>query len=211
MRVLVACEFSGIVREAFKAHGHDAWSCDLLPTEIPGQHIQGDVLAILNYGWDLMIAHPPCTYLSYAGIGWFNEEKWGERARLRKIKREEAAEFFMRFYNVPIPKICVENPVGYMNSTFRKSDQKIQPYFWGDPHVKGTCLWLKNLPLLEYDKTVQKPPPLAVQTRRPSKWYIGGETKNRYFVDVKSSKSAHERSRTFPGIANAMAEQWGNA
>src|SRR5689334_3251929 len=110
MRVLVACEFSGVVRDAFRARGHDAWSCDLLPTEAPGPHIQDNCLNHLDEGWDLLIAHPPCTYLSYAGIGWFNEERWGEKARQRKRDREFGAEFFMTLVNAPVPKIAVENP-----------------------------------------------------------------------------------------------------
>lgn len=136
MRILIACEFSGIVREAFRKKGHDVWSCDLLDTEIPGKHIKGDVLKILNDGWDLMIAHPPCTYLSNAGIAWFNEEKYGEKAVLRKQKRLEAFDFFMKFVNSPIEKICIENPVGWANSHFRKPDQVIQPYFLGIRKVK---------------------------------------------------------------------------
>lgn len=208
MRVLVACEFSGIVRDAFAARGHDTWSCDLLPTERPGRHIQGDVLEILDDGWDLMIAHPPCTYLSYAGIGWFNEEKWGDSARNRKSKREAAAYFFMRLWKAPVPRVAIENPVGYMNSHFRKADQTIQPYFFGDPHVKGTCLWLRGLLPLMYPVGIPKPAPLTIQYRKPSKYYKGGEIKNRYFTDA-FTRDQHERSRTFPGIAAAMAEQWG--
>lgn len=208
MRVLVACEFSGMVREAFKKKGHDAWSCDLLPTEIPSKkHIQDDVLQWLDKKWDLMIAHPPCTYLANSGIGWFNEERWGEKARIRKVKRKEAKDFFLKLYNAPIKKVAIENPVGYMNSHFRKPDQIIQPYFFGDPHIKGTHLWLLELPLLTYDKSVQKPEPLYSHLRHPSKNYKGGELKKRYFTDV--IRDPHLRSKTFQGIANAMASQWG--
>jgi hypothetical protein len=179
-----------------------------LPTEIPGNHIQGDALEVINRGWDLMIAHPPCTYLSYAGIGWFNEEKYGDKARDRKLKREWAKDFFMKLYNSPIRKICIENPVGYMNTVFRKPDQVVQPYFFGDPHVKGTCLWLNNLLPLMYQKNIPKPEPLTVQYRKPSKYYKGGEEKKRYFTDAQT-RDPHERSRTFQGIADAMADQWG--
>jgi len=208
MRVLVACEFSGIVRDAFLARGHDAWSCDLLPTEKEGPHIQDDVLKYLDCGWDLMIAHPPCTYLSHAGIGWFNEEKWGDKARIRKVRRVEAESFFLSLYNAPIKKVVIENPVGYMNSHFRKPDQIIQPYFFGDPHVKGTCLWLRGVPTLMYDKSVPRPEPITIQYRKPSKYYKGGEEKKRYFTDA-ITRDPHIRSKTFQGIANAMVEQWG--
>ena len=129
LRVLVACEFSGIVREAFKVRGHDAWSCDLLPTEIPGQHIQGDVLEHLEDGWDMMIAHPPCTYLSYVGMRHWNKPGRAE-------KRVEAMQFFMRFIRANIPRICVENPLGYPSQVFRAPDQIIHPYYFGDPFQK---------------------------------------------------------------------------
>jgi hypothetical protein len=164
-----------------------------------------------------MIAHPPCTYLSYAGIGWFNEEKYGEKARERKVKRDEAMRFFEQLYAAPIKKICIENPVGWANSHFRKPDQVIQPYFFGDNHKKGTCLWLKNLkPLLHVKEAdlfyaathLPEPEPLAIQFRKPSKYYKGGEIKKRYFTDA-ATRSAKVRSMTFMGIANAMAEQWG--
>lgn len=211
MRVLIACEFSGIVREAFRARGHDAWSCDLLPTEIPGNHIEGDVLQVLGDGWDLMIAHPPCTFLSYAGVAHWNKPGRAE-------EREVAYEFFLQLWNAPIFRIAVENPVGYPNTVFRKPDQIIHPYYFGDDAVKKTCLWLKNLPCLWWWNQpvslfpatgVEKPAPLYVHERKPSKNYRGGEIKNRYFIDHTGSNSGHERSRTFPGIAGAMAAQWG--
>lgn len=224
MRVLVACEFSGRVRDAFVRRGWDAWSCDLLPSETPGNHIQGDVLQVLDDGWDLMIAHPPCTYLSNAGIGFFNEDKWGERARERKTLRQTAMEFFLALYNAPIGRVCVENPVGYPNSHFRKPDQIVHPYYFGERHLKRTCLWLKNLPPLWFWReddlfgtrtATDYPEPEYVHERKPGKHYSGGEVKRRYFTDgkifVNGNKlvSAHERSRTFAGIAEAMAEQWG--
>ena len=197
MKVLVACEFSGIVRDAFAAKGHDAWSCDLLPTERPGNHIQGDVLAILNDGWDLMIAHPPCTHLAVSGAKHFYKKE--------KVQRE-AIEFFARLLYCTIPKICVENPVCIISSLIRPPDQIIQPYHFGDPFQKTTCLWLRGLPQLmveQYDaplfgmKTDRGEFVTFASGKKHPKWYseLGGKGK--------------ERSRAFQGIANAMAEQWG--
>lgn len=192
MKVLVACEFSGRVRDAFARRGHDAWSCDLLPTEIPGNHIQGDVLQILNDGWDLMIAHPPCTYLSYAAMRHWN-------ALGRAEKREQAFEFFMKFINAPIAKIAVENPLGYPEKAYRKPDQTIQPFYFGENARKRTCLWLKNLPPLFF--TGYRETPKAI--------FVDGNGKARHFTDAINGKNRqHERSRTFIGIAEAMAEQW---
>ena len=189
MKVLVACEFSGIVREAFKAKGHDAWSCDLLPTEIPGQHIQGDVLEIINNGWDMMIAHPPCTYLSYVGMrNWYDEG--------RAMKRIKAAEFFMKMYDAPIKHICVENPRGIMSKIFREPDMVIHPYYFGEREMKRTNLWLKNLPVLEYrlednlfgiKTATDKPEPVNVQLRKATsrikKRYLLIEAKNKETVE----------------------------
>lgn len=205
----MACEFSGIVRDAFIARGHDAMSCDLLPTERPGPHYQGNIVDILNDGWDLMIAHPPCTYLTNAGIGYFNVDRYGEKAIQRSIEREKALRFFLKLYYCHIPKVCIENPQGYVNSRFRKPNQTIHPYYFGDPHMKRTCLWLRGLPRLNGNPSYDKPKPISIQTRRPGKNYEGGEIKNRYFVDVKSSMNWKERAKTFPGIARSMAEQWG--
>ena len=140
MRVLVACEFSGIVREAFAERGHDAWSCDLLPTEIPGNHIQGDVLEILDQGWDMMIAHPPCTYLSYAAMG-----VWDKPGRMEK--RQEAIGFVKSLWNSGIPRIAIENPLGELIK-WRQCDQIINPFDFGEPKRKRILLWLKNLPPL---------------------------------------------------------------
>jgi len=207
MKVLIACEFSGIVREAFKKHGHNAWSCDLLSSEILGQHIQGDVLKILNNGWDLMIAHPPCTYLTYAGVAHWNKPGRAE-------KRKQAMEFFMYLMNAPIPKICIENPVGYPSKVFRKPDQIIQPYYFGDRLLKRTCLWLKGLPPLIWakeDELFWKK--TATDYPEPEYYQKTGKQKGRkrYYIDaMKGGKDrAKNRSRFFPGIANAMAEQWG--
>jgi hypothetical protein len=175
MKVLVACEFSGIVRDAFAARGHDAWSCDLLPTEKPGQHIKGDVLEILDDGWDLMIAHPPCTHLAVSGAAWFEEKK-------KDGRQQQGIDFFMKFVDAPIDKTCIENPVSIMSSKYRKPDQLIHPYYFGDEFSKPTCLWLKNLPCLDH-------------------W-----EQNSFFSKPERAKI---RSKTFPGIAKAMAEQWG--
>lgn len=203
MRVLVACEFSGIVREAFAKRGHDAWSCDLLPTEIPGNHIQGDVLEILNDGWDLMIAHPPCTYISYAGTA-----HWNKPGRIKK--RLEALDFFRQLWEAPIEKICLENPKSCASPVIAKYTQEIQPYYFGDSHIKTTWLWLKNLPPLKHSEIdtlfqkrthVEKPEPLSIDNTK--------RAKKRYFTDA-ASRNPLVRAKTFRGIADAMADQWGN-
>ncbi|MFA5323165.1 MAG: hypothetical protein WC373_10885 [Smithella sp.] len=194
MKVLVACEFSGIVREAFKAKGHDAWSCDLLPTEILGKHIQGDVLEILNDGWDLMIAHPPCTYLSVSGL------HWNGRVPGRAEKTEEALNFVRALMNAPINHIAVENPVSCISTRIRKPDQVIQPWYFGEDASKKTCLWLKNLPLLKETNRL----PGDEKTRR------GNQTPSGQNKLGPSPDRWKERSRTYPGFANAMATQWGN-
>lgn len=183
MKVLIACEFSGIVREAFRKRGHDAWSCDLLESEIPGQHIQGDVLKYIDDGWDMMIAHPPCTYLAVSGARWFrNKERWE--------RQKKAIEFFMKLVNAPVEKIAVENPVSIMSTRYRKSDQIIQPWMFGHGETKTTCLWLKNLPKLKHTNIVEG------RNSRIHKMQPGYDRwKN--------------RSRTYQGIADAMAEQWG--
>lgn len=218
MRILIGCEMSGVVREAFRAAGHDAWSCDIVPTEIPGPHIINDVRNVLDYGWELAIFHPPCQYLSNAGIGLYNVQKYGQKAVDRKIKRQDAMQFFLALWDAPIPMICIENPIGYMNTHWRKPDQIIQPYYWGDPDLKTTCLWLKGLPGLMYglegelwNTSTSRPAPALVQRRRAT-----GRLKNRYFTDAKfivnsdKTTAARERSRTFPAIAQAMADQWSN-
>lgn len=206
MRVLVACEESQTVCKAFRARGHEAYSCDIQECSggHPEWHIQGDVIPLLKEKWDLMIAHPPCTYLSNAGIGWFNEEKYGDKARERKKKRLEAFDFFMEFVNANSPKICIENPVGYVNSHYRKADQIIQPYFFGDPESKRTCLWLKGLPCLT---------PTNIVEPKIYAYYQKGEKKGKpiYWSDYKmfGEDRAKIRSKTFQGIADAMASQWG--
>jgi len=183
MRVLVACEFSGIVRNAFRANGHDAMSCDLLPTELPGKHYQGDVRDVLNDGWDLMIAHPPCTDLAISGARWFPEKRADGR-------QQAAIDFFMMLVQAPIEKIAVENPIGIMSRIYRKPDQIIQPWQFGHGETKATCLWLKNLPLLE--------PMLIVDGRTP-----------RVHHEPPGPDRWKNRSRTYVGIAVAMALQWG--
>jgi hypothetical protein len=181
VKVLVACEYSGVVRDAFIANGHEAISCDLLPTEKPGPHYQGDVFNIIHDGFDLMIAHPPCTHLCVSGARWFH---------LKKAEQAEALTFVEKLLNSPISKIALENPIGVISSKIRKPNQIIQPWQFGHGETKATCLWLKNLPKLRptnivdgREARVHKMPP------GPDRW------KN--------------RSITYTGIAEAMANQWG--
>lgn len=193
MKVLVACEFSGIVREAFKARGHDAWSCDLLPTEIPGNHIQGDVLEILNDGWDLMIAHPPCTYLTNAGAVHYYGKK-AKNVDERKRKGSDAKSFFMKLYTAQIEKICIENPNPLKMFQLPIHSQIVQPFEYGHPFSKRTLLWLKNLPLLKPTNIVAN----FQSTKIAGNWFNkGGKDRQK------------NRAKTFQGIADAMAEQWG--
>ena len=206
MKVLVACEESQTVTKAFRELGHRAFSCDTQPCSggHPEWHIQGDVIPLLTDMWDLLIAHPPCTYLSSAGAMWFNEDRFGEKARIRKELREEAFKFFMKFAEAPIDKICIENPLGYVNSHWRKPDQIVQPYYFGDPESKRTCLWLKGLPLLTPTKVVEPKIYGYIKSGRNKGkpiYFSGafGETKQR----------AKLRSKTFPGMARAFAKQWG--
>jgi hypothetical protein len=201
MKILIACEFSGIVRDAFKAKGHDAWSCDLLPTEREGNHIQGDVLEILDDGWDMMIAHPPCTYLTVTGNKWFKPE-YKERFPTREQDRKDAIEFFMALANAPIPKICIENPIGIMSSLWRKPNQIIQPYQFGHTEAKKTCLWLRGLMPLEPTKLVEPEYITFKSGKRMAKWYVDA-------VKLPKAERSKLRSRTFQGIADAMADQWG--
>lgn len=201
MRVLVGCERSGRVREAFKAKGHNAWSCDIEPSDIPGQHIQTDIFNVLYDEWDLGIFFPPCTYISYVANRHWNRPG---RAELR----QDAVQFFLGLANAPIDKISLENPVGYMNTIWRKPDQIIHPYYFGEPYQKRTCLWLKNLPRLEYGQTIiPKPPPLYICEGEKSK----GKAIN-WVEGIKGSgkERATARSQTFQNVANAMADQWSN-
>lgn len=195
MKVLVACEFSGIVRDAFIRKDHDAVSCDFLPTEVPGPHYQGNVMDIINDGWDLMIAHPPCTYLAYSGNRWWNLPG-------REQKREDAMNFFINLYNSNIEKIAIENPHGIPRVKFRKPDQEIHPWYFGDGEMKRILLWLKNLEPLKYDISIyQKPKPDYIRNDGNKQYYC---------AKVASHKErAKLRSRFWQGIADAMADQWG--
>ena len=182
MKVLVACEYSGAVRDAFLARGHQATSCDLLPTDSPGPHYQGDVRDILNDGWDLMVAHPPCTHLAVSGARWFKD---------KLVEQQEALEFVRLLLDAPVPLIALENPVSIISSRIRKPDQVIQPWMFGHGETKATCLWLKGLPKLTptdivegREQRIHKMPP------SPDRWKL--------------------RSITYKGIADAMAEQWGS-
>ena len=195
MRVLVACEFSGIVRDAFIAAGHDAASCDLLPSERPGPHIQGDVLDVLADGWDLMIAHPPCTYLSRAGARWRGVPGRQELALA-------AADFVQRLWNAPIPRVAIENPIGMLNRLWRYPDQTIEPFMFGEPYRKRTCLWLRGLPPLL--STV-----ISEERRYFIDSYPGRRDPDVDYRNIRGvARSAADRSRTFAGIASAMAAQW---
>jgi len=198
MRVLVACEFSGTVRDAFIARGHEAVSCDLLPTEAPGPHIVGDVLGVIGGGWDLMIAHPPCTYLALSGLHWNN------RVPGRREKTEAALAFVRALLAAPIPRIALENPVGAVSRAVRKPDQLIQPWQFGHDASKLTCLWLKNLPRLVPTKIVPPPARQANGCPRYSNQTVSGQ--NRLAPSPDRWKL---RSLTYPGIAAAFADQWG--
>ena len=193
MRVLVACEFSGTVRDAFTAKGHEAWSCDLLESDSPGLHYQGDVLDLLDDGWDLMIAHPPCQYLCSSGL------HWNKRRPERAQKTEEALEFVQKLLDAPIPKIALENSIGCISTRIRKPDQIIQPYQFGHAESKSTCLWLKGLPLLTPTEILEKPECGYWDNQTPSGQSKLGPSENRWKL----------RSMTYQGIAQAMADQWG--
>ena len=182
MRILVACEFSGRVRDAFRAKGHDAWSCDILPTELPGPHIQGDVLDILDDGWDLLIAFPPCTHLASSGARWF-------AAKRADGRQQQGIDFFLALANSSIPRKCIENPVGIMSNIYRKPDQIIQPWQFGHGETKATCLWLTGLPMLT---------PTNIVDGRAGRIHRMAPGPDR----------AKLRSLTYRGIAAAMADQW---
>jgi hypothetical protein len=188
MKVLVACEFSGTVRRAFRELGHEAWSCDILPAEDGGPHIQGDVRQVLGDGWDLMIAHPPCTHLAVSGARHFHR---------KQVEQAEALEFVRTLMDAPIPRIALENPVSVISSRIRKPDQIIQPYQFGHPESKKTCLWLKGLNPLQPTAVMQMRGRWENQT--PSGQNKLGPSTDRWKI----------RSKTYPGIAHAMATQWG--
>lgn len=182
MKVLVGCEFSGVVRDAFKKLGHDAWSCDVLPSETSGNHLICDVRDVLNDGWELAIFHPPCTHLAVSGARWF---------KYKYKQQEEALEFVKELMEAPIPKIAIENPISIISSRIRKPDQIIQPWMFGHGETKSTCLWLKNLSKLE---------PTDIVDGREARIHKMSPSPDRW----------RERSRTYQGIADAMAIQWGN-
>jgi len=197
MRVLVACEFSGRVRDEFIKRGHDAWSCDIIPSENGGPHIQDDVLKHLDEGWDMLIGFPPCTYLCSSGLHW--NKRRPERAKLT----EEAVEFFLRLWHGPIDKIAIENPVGCMSTRLRKPDCILQPWQFGHPESKATCLWLKNLPLLKPTNILK---PQNFTNKGTPRW--DNQTPSGQNKLGPSDKRAMERSKTYMGIAQAMGEQW---
>ena len=181
MRVLIACEYSGAVRDAFINNGHDAMSCDLLPTDVDGPHYQGDVFDIINDGWDIMIAHPPCTHLAVSGARWFKD---------KVEEQKEALEFVQRLMDAPINKIAIENPISIISSRIRKPEQIIQPWMFGHGETKATCLWLKGLPKLFATDVVEgREAKIHKMSPGPNRW--------------------KERSKTYQGIATAMANQWG--
>lgn len=180
MRVLIACEFSGVVRDAFIRAGHDAWSCDLLPTEQPGPHIIGDVRKNLSQRWDLMVAHPPCTHLAVSGARWWKD---------KQQQQADALAFVEELMDANIARICVENPISIISTKIRKPDQIIQPWMFGHGETKATCLWLKNLPPLQPTDVVDgRKPVVHYASPSPDRWKV--------------------RSRTYLGIAEAMAQQW---
>jgi len=211
MKVLVACEESQRVCCAFRKRGHEAYSCDILDCSggHPEWHIKDDVLNHLE-GWDLIIAHPPCTYLTVSGNRWFNIQRYGEKALERIKNRETAFEFFMKIANAPCDKIAIENPVGIISRLWRKPDCIIQPYQFGHPYSKKTCLWLKNLPALKPTKIVE---PECIHSAGKSGGYSGNSwhavDENGKILSWSDPRTAKERSKTFEGIAEAMAEQWG--
>ena len=206
MKVLIACEESQTVCKAFRERGHEAYSCDIQAQSggHPEWHIQGDALkAIESQQWDIIIAHPPCTYLTVTGNRWYNVERYGEKAIQRYRDQEEAMEFFMAIAGADCERIAIENPVGIMSSRWRKSDQIIEPWQFGDPYEKKTCLWLKGLPKLIPTNIVEVP---------PRKTYASGRTMPAWYAEswrLPKAERAKLRSKTFPGIAKAMAEQWG--
>ncbi len=220
MRVLVACEYSGRVRDAFIRAGHEAMSCDLLETEVPGPHYKGDVREVIGRGWDLMISHPPCTYLASSGL------HWNKRVPGRALLTEQALEFVRLLLDAPIPKIALENPIGCISTAIRKPDQTIQPWMFGEDASKATCLWLKGLPTL--CPTTQHPGMYGCQCGHrfptqlgkygcpncagdsgPAKLVYANQTNSGQNKLAPSVDRWKERSRTYQGVADAMATQWG--
>jgi len=211
MRVLIACEESQTVCKAFRAKGHEAFSCDIQTCSggHPEWHFQQDVFEVIDMGWDLMIGHPPCTYLTYAGIRWFNESRYGQKAIERHKLKDEAIDFFLKMYNAPIGKICLENPRGFIQKVI-KPTQLIHPYYFGDECTKATLLWLKGLPPLYHSAHV------TLFDDKKTHVYKGAMCSNGsqllmgiHTLNISKEERAKLRSKTFQGIANAMAEQWG--
>lgn len=203
MKILVACEYSGVVRDAFIAKGHDAISCDLLDTESPGPHYKGNVIDILNDGWDLMVAHPPCTYLTTTGNKWMKPE-FSERFPNRKEQRASAIDLFLTLARAPIVKIAIENPKGIMSSVYKKPTQYIHPYYFGDPESKMTGLWLKNLPVLIPTNMVEPTWFICRNGKREPNWHM-----KTMKISLSGGARGKARSKTFKSIAQAMADQWG--
>ena len=211
MKILVACEESQAVTKELRRLGHEAYSCDIIPCSggHPEWHMQQDVTPLLKEKWDMIIAFPPCTYLTVAGNRYFNVERYGAKAVERIKKSEEAAEFFMMFVNADCPRIAIENPVGRMNTLYRKPDQIINPFNFGHPVAKKTCLWLKGLQPLKHTEEVE---PERIHSKGKSggysgpSWYVTDE--NRKILSWNDPRTAAIRSKTYPGIAKAMAEQW---
>jgi hypothetical protein len=204
MRILVACEESQAVTKEFRRLGHEAYSCDIVPCSggHPEWHLQQDVIPLLAEKWNMILAFPPCTYLTVTGNRWFNVQRYGEKAVKRHQYREEAIKFFMMFANAECDHIAIENPVGIMSTVWRKPDQIIQPWQFGDPYEKKTCLWLKGLPPLT---------PTNVVMPEPRKEFKSGKTMPGWYADawkLPKEERAKLRSKTFDGIANAMAVQW---
>lgn len=205
MKILVACEESQAVTKEFRSLGHEAYSCDILDCSggHPEWHLKKDLKKVIKDKWDMIIAFPPCTYLTVTGNAWFNIEKYGDKAIQRHKDRDDAVKFFMDIANADCDKICIENPIGVMSTKWRKPDQIFQPYHFGDAFEKKTCLWLKGLPKLEHTKVV-KPPQ---RTK-----FKSGKTMATWFVKAWSlspKERSIARSKTFPGVAKAMANQWG--
>lgn len=204
MKILVACEESQAVTIELRKLGHEAYSCDIIECSggHPEWHLQQDVIPLLKEKWDMIIAFPPCTYLTVTGNRWFNIERYGEKAIQRHKDREEAIKFFMAFANADCDRVAIENPIGIMSTTWRRPNQVINPYEFGDPFEKKTCLWLKGLPELKATNVVAIPP----RTK-----FDSGKSMPAWYADawkLPKEERAKLRSKTFPGIAKAMAEQW---
>lgn len=216
MKILIACEESQAVTIEFRKLGFEAYSCDIQDCSggHPEWHIKEDVLKVINQGWDMMIAFPPCTHLAVSGAAWFEQKR-------KDGRQQEGIDFFMAMVNAPIKRIAIENPVGIMSKIYRQPDQKIHPYYFGDPYSKTTCLWLKNLPKLIHHKTPDLFTNTTTHVELTDGWYYykcikSGRIKRQpkwYYecakLPVKNGARGKARSKTFPGIAKAMAEQWG--